>query len=187
MDPTNFTKAQAESLSIEQQYRLMRQRYELMHDQFADAQRVISHEPWIWVSYGISPDAGTHGPLKLIGAESDNSYHLQISASTHTAEGHGDRSDLDPMLGHFASQRWHAEVKQWGSGEQWWVAEAVTSEGNLFIYTVQENGFYNLSLYSATAWGDRKGLVEAIQQRRPADWKGPETSVPGEHVTFPEW
>lgn len=187
MNRPGATKSQGESLSLEEQYRLMKQLYELMQVQFAEAQRVISLEPWIWVSYGINPDAGTHGPIARIGADSDSSYHLQISASTLAVEGRGDRSDLDPMLSYFAAKGWQTETKRRGSGDHWWAAEAVTNEGNLFIYTVQENGYYNLSFYSAPVSGDRRGLAEAMQERRPDDWKGPEISLPGEHVPFPDW
>lgn len=166
---------------------LWRDRYEQMQAQFADAQQAISSEPWIWISYGINPDAGTSGPITLNGAGDDNSYHMQISASVDTAGGQGDRADLDPMLAYFENQGWEPEVNQRGSGQHWWVARAVTDEGHLFIYTVQENGFYNLALYSGVFWGDRMALAQASQERRPADWKGPRLSVPGDYVPFPEW
>lgn len=187
MDAAGRTQRQAESLPLEEQYEFMRGRYEQMQQEFAEAQKQISDEPWIWISYGINPDPGNAAPMQLVGAGADNSYHLQVSASIEVPGGQGTRDDLNPMLEHFDSLGLQTSVEERGDTETWWVAEAVTDEGNLFIYRVQANGFYNLSLYSPTFWGDRQGLASALNERQPADWVGPESSVPGDYANFPRW
>lgn len=187
MDAAGRTQTQAESLPLEEQYEFMRGRYEQMQQEFADAQKQISDEPWIWISFGINPDPGNTAPRQLVGAGADNSYHLQISASIEVPEGQGARDDLKPMIEHFDSLGLQTSVEKRGDTETWWVAEAVTDEGNLFVYRVQGNGFYNLSLYSPTFWGDRQELASALNERQPADWVGPESSAPGDYASFPRW
>lgn len=187
VDEDGRTRAQTANLSLEEQYAHMHARYEQMHLEFADAQRQITSEPWTWISYGLIAESGITAPRQLAGSGDPNRYYLDIIAAVQMPDARGLPTDLEPMLDYFDSLGLEAKVEKRGDTHPWWVASAVTKEGNLMIYRLQPSGYYGLSLYSPVLWGDSHDLSRAIGERIHKESERPLTSVPGEIIWMPEW
>lgn len=186
MDAGQMTQSEVENLSLEAQFDVMGQRYATMQELLRDAQlRVADADTvWAWISAGIAPSQGNYAPTTLDGATADNSYFLDMRRAVRLPGASGARAELDPMLELFEENGWGHEIEATGDG---WNARAITDEGYLMRYTVQENGQYNLALFGGPYWGDTRGLLHAVVERIPEEHRAPEESLPGTFTPFPNW
>lgn len=184
MDAAGLSLAEIKKMSLEEQYRLLGERFGRMEELLTEAQIAVSDEEWNWRDIG-QVGAGTYGPEVLSGSTAENSYYLSTTRSIHLKDAEGDISDLDPMLKHFEANDWEAAVTSSIEISVDHEARAVTDDGWHVWYTVQENGQYNLSVVSNPFWGDEKDLQKAKTDRMSD--RGPGVSVPGVLPPFPDW
>lgn len=187
MDAAQKTQSEAEQLTLEQQFGLLGDRYERMQDLLLDTQLRIADADtsWVWISSGVAPSQGNVAPTALAGGNANNSYFLDARRAIRLPGASGVRSDLDPVIDFFSERGWEAEVEE-DPGNAWNV-RARTDDGYLVRYSVQQNGQYNLAIFSGTFWGDTQGLLGAAIERVPKDQLATEESLPGEFAQFPKW
>jgi len=179
-----MTRAEVEEMTLREQFELVGQRSDRMHELLADAQLQISSEPWRWGSYGIIPELGTN-VWSVRGMDPDNSYFLSAWGAVRPEGAIGHQSDLEPMIDYFDSKGWETELSDRVNGGYRVMAD--TGEGFLVSWTVQPNGQYNMEVMSKTFWGDSHALLRAVGDRIPVDPLGADATVPGVRVPFPSW
>ena len=183
-DAAGQTQIEVRAQSLQKQYELFGERYERLGRVLTEAQLHISDGTWHWIANGVLPSPGSTGYDALAGASRENSYYLHASRAVLLPGAAGDRADLQPMLDYVESQGWSAEVSDQGDGTH--IARATTGDGMLIAYTVQKNGQYNLSVSTATYWGDYRALQNYISDRVP-DTDLVEEAAAGELTPLPEW
>ncbi|MCB1273668.1 MAG: hypothetical protein KDB25_04635 [Leucobacter sp.] len=187
VDAGRIGRAESEAMPLEQQFDLMRQRYERMQELLADTQVAVApaEREWIWISPGLFPDAGTFAPRALGGATAKNSYYLELVRATHEPGASGRAVDLKPGERFFAANEWPYASS--GAGSSAAVARATTPDDYLVEYEVQPNGQVNVAVYGGPFWGDTDGLFRAAYGRMPDSSLSPGSSRPGEYAPYPKW
>lgn len=187
MDAAGHTRAQAEQLSLEQQFNQLSEHYERVHQLLHEAQLQVAGPDveWSWISHGLAPSQGGSAPEPLPGGNSSNSYFLDVRSAIQLPGAIGGRSRLDPMIAYVEQQGWQVEVT--GEEGSSWRVLAVTDDGIRLRFTVQESGQVSLAIFSRAYWGDTDALVFAVVYRVPKEQRGIQHSLPGEYTKFPEW
>lgn len=184
LDGGGMTQSKVMSLSLQEQFELVRERDTRMNELLAEAQLQISAEPWNWGLYGVIPTLDIN-VWSVPGMTSDNSYFLEMWVWIEPEGGVGDPADLEPMIAYFESKGWAHEVHS--SSEFNHEVLADTGEGYFVNWKVQQSGQYNLGVTSRTYWGGSKELLHAIGNRVPRGGLRIGPSAPGVHPEFPTW
>ncbi|WP_010156116.1 hypothetical protein [Leucobacter chromiiresistens] len=183
-----MTQAEA-SLSLREQFELVRERDARMQELMTDAQVQVSSDVWGWGQKGGAPIADVN-VWSVPGMTSDNSYYLNMGRWIRPEGATGAKADLDPMIAYFEQQGWEVEVTTlelegvFGPDH---LVRADTGDGYLVSWKVQANGYYNMDVTSKTFWGESDALLDEVSGRTPDEALDIEESVPGVYVPFPEW
>ncbi|GAA2824575.1 hypothetical protein GCM10010471_02450 [Leucobacter komagatae] len=193
-DSAGMTRAEVSALSAEERFDLYGERYERARELMTDAQLQLSTGSWKWLTGGVGgPWSGPSAAYPFPGADSRNSYFIDLTRTIHPEGAVGAREDAVPMIEYFESQGWEASLidveDRTGLGPHRFEARAVTEDGFRMVYQVQDNGQYNLSVMSGLFWADQSELSDDIDYRIPKGSFFPpgEESVPGVYVDFPKW
>lgn len=184
MDSAGLTQAKVEEMSLKEQYELLSQRFERMEELLTEAQLSVSDGEWERHDVGLIGD-GTYGPTSLAGGTYLNSYYLSTTRSIFLESATGGIEDLDPILEHFKTNDWKVTITTQELSSTIHKAKALTDDGWHIIYSVQENGQYNLKVVSDPFWGTHLELQMAKTDRMGD--RGPSVSVPGVLPPFPKW
>ena len=193
-DSSGMSRTEVSALSAEERFDLYGERYERARELLTGAQEQVSSGVWGWHTGGAGgPWGGPRADDPLAGADSRNSYFIDLGRWIEPEGALGAREDAVPMVEYFESQGWEASLidveDQTGLGPHRFEARAVTADGFTLVYQVQDNGQYNLKVLSGVFWADRSELIRSINHRIPLDEFFPpgEESVPGVYVEFPKW
>ena len=186
VDAAGMTQAEVEALSPEEQFNLFGERYVVMQEMLADAQRAVSSDSWTWGSKGTSPNGGLGQRGSMRGATNENSYMINTSRTIKLPGASGEKADLDPMIEYFESQGWSVTVGEYPDTGNFYVRGG-TRDGFGLQYTIRPHGQYSLELISKVFWGDTRALSTAIVERIPAEEFEILESLPGEYIAFPKW
>ena len=189
-DAGGLTRFEVRKLSLEEEYQLLSERYTLMENKLEEAQLVIHDGIWEWGGGDTLPLMGIHGPTGIQGGTSENCYYIEATRRIFPEGAVGAVEDLDPMIEYAKSKEWEYAFQDMSSGTRLRIA---TDDRWLFMYEVQKNGQYNLSIYSDVYWtNDTYDLLMAVGERMTPDYEDgtqyfPNESLPGEYVPFPKW
>ena len=186
VDAAGMTQVEVEALSPEEQFDLFGDRYVVMQEMLADAQRAVSSDSWTWGSKGTSPNGGLGQRWAMRGATNENSYMINTSRTIKLPGASGEKADLDPMIEYFESKEWDVTVGEYPDTGSYYVRASTHDEFGL-QYTIRPHGQYSLELISKVFWGDRATLSTAIVERIPAEEFEILESPPGEYIAFPKW
>lgn len=192
-DAGGMTRIQVEMLSLEERFDLVGERYARVQELMTPAQEHISTGPWAWGTGGAAFPRGVSSFDLLSGATEESSYHLEMVRATVLEGAVGEKKDAEKMASYFESQGWDTKrsfIQDEELDYQRYEVVAHTKDGYWLEYQVQENGQYNLSVFSGTFWaGNYDELQEEVIYRIPKDGFFPygEESVPGKYVKFPKW
>ena len=189
-----MTRAEVSGLSAEERFDLYGVRYERARELLTEAQLQVSDGVWGWHTGGAGgPWGGPRADIPLPGADSRNTYFIDLGRWIEPEGAVGAREDAEPMVAYFESKGWDAELvdveNQTGLGVHRFEAHAVTEDGFSVVYQVQDNGQYNLKVLSGLYWADQPELADDIDYRIPKGSFFPpgEESIPGVYVEFPKW
>ena len=184
-DAGGLTRAQVEELSIEEQYALLSDRFDVMHELLDEAQRRIHDGAWRVGDYGRMT-AGHYSPRPLNGMNSRNSYFLQTSRVWDSPMRDGTPNDLRALEHLFDERKWKYDVDEVHlPGETVHVIAGVTAQGWRVVCRLYPDGKFILEVMSAPFWADALALKIA-RHNRVAD-QGPDHALPGQIPEFPAW
>ncbi|PPI56522.1 hypothetical protein C5D35_01545 [Rathayibacter toxicus] len=184
-DAAGMNRDEVSKLTLQQEFELNAQRYVHFEEVLRDAQLQISSGVWRWNGGETLPEQAYNGGVGggLPGANGHNSYYVTGARIISLPGKHGDVADLDPMRAYFDQKGWKSVTSQHKHSAE---IEALTGDGYLINYTIQDNGHYSISVYSELFWSnDAKALFWAVAERDNAEF--PNESLPGVWVAFPKW
>ena len=180
-----MTRNQVEELSIEDQYGLLSDRFDVMLNLLEQAQRPLHDGEWRVGDYGRIT-AGHYSPTSLTGMNSRNSYFVQTARVWDSPNTGNSTADLLPLEELFREQGWryrYAEVEMLSGTMH--VIRAEVGDGWRIVCRVDSSGQFILEVMSGSFWADALAVKFALHNR-VADL-GPDHAPPGVIPEFPAW